>query len=51
MVKVEVTYRPSMEYQSVSAEIQLGEKDHRIIVEQGNLIPYLEVKYYSKNEK
>jgi len=48
VVKVEVAFWPSMEYQSVSANIKFGKGDSRIVVEQGNLIPYLELKYYSK---
>jgi hypothetical protein len=35
-----------MEYQSVSAVIKLGKNQERVVTEEGNLIPYLEVKYY-----
>jgi tetratricopeptide (TPR) repeat protein len=48
VVKVEVAFWPSMEYQSVSANIMIGKSDVRIVKEKGNLIPYLELKYYSK---
>lgn len=47
VVKVEIAYWPSMEYQLVSANTMIGKNDSRIVVEEGNLIPYLEVKYYS----
>ncbi|MBM3235914.1 DUF2271 domain-containing protein [Candidatus Poribacteria bacterium] len=46
IVKVEVTYWPSMQSQLVSATIKVGEKEEQVVVEEGNLIPYLEVKYY-----
>ncbi len=46
IIKVEVSYWPSMKYQSVSAPIKLGKKEERTVVEEGNLIPYLEVKYF-----
>jgi tetratricopeptide (TPR) repeat protein len=45
-IKVEVHYWPSMEYQMVSATIKLGETGGRTVVEEGNLIPYLEVRYF-----
>lgn len=45
-VKVEVAYWPSMEYQLVSAAINLGKTQEQAVTEEGNLIPYLEVKYY-----
>jgi hypothetical protein len=46
IIKVEVAYWPSMEYQSTSAAIKLGKNPERVVTEEGNLIPYLEVKYY-----
>lgn len=46
IIKVEAAYWPSMEYQSVSAAIKLGKNQERVVTEEGNLIPYLEVKYY-----
>ena len=45
VVKVEVAYWPSMQYQRVEVPITLGKKDERVAVEEGNLIPYVEVKY------
>jgi tetratricopeptide (TPR) repeat protein len=45
VIKVEVCYWPSMKYQLTTADIQLGNKDSKTLVEEGNLIPYLEVKY------
>jgi tetratricopeptide (TPR) repeat protein len=46
IIKVEVAYWPSMEYQMVSAAINLGKNQKQAVTEEGNLIPYLEVKYY-----
>jgi tetratricopeptide (TPR) repeat protein len=46
VVKVEVAYWPSKQYQLVSAAVTLEEKGDRIIVEQGKFIPYLEVNYF-----
>lgn len=46
VVKVEVAYWPSMQYQLVSAAVNLEEKGDRILVEQGKFIPYLEVNYF-----
>ncbi len=51
VVKVEVHYWPSMEYQMVSATIRLGEAGGRTVVEEGNLIPYLEVRYFPEGGK
>jgi tetratricopeptide (TPR) repeat protein len=45
-IKVEVAYWPSMEYQMVSAAINPGKNQEQAVTEEGNLIPYLEVKYY-----
>ena len=47
-VFVEVSYWPSMQYQRVSAAVRIGKKEKKTVVEQGNLIPYLEVKYIIK---
>jgi hypothetical protein len=44
-VFVEVSYWPSMQYQRVEAPIKIGKKDARVVVQEGNLIPYLEVHY------
>jgi len=51
IIKVEVAYWPSMKYQLVSAAIKLGKKEARVVVEEGNLIPYLDVKYFPKRGK
>jgi len=42
---VEVAYWPSMQYQRVEASIPVGKKEARKVVEEGNFIPYLEVRY------
>jgi tetratricopeptide (TPR) repeat protein len=46
VVKVEVAYWPSMQYQLVSAAVDLGEKEDRTVVEEGKFAPYLEVNYF-----
>jgi len=46
VVKVEVAYWPSMQYQLVSAAVTFGEKGDQIIVEQGKFVPYLKVNYF-----
>lgn len=46
VIKVEVHYWPSMEYQIVTAAIKVGKRRERIVTEKGKLIPYLELKYY-----
>ena len=46
VVKVEVRYWPSMQYQLVSAAVKLGEKADKTVVEEGNFVPYLEVTYF-----
>ena len=48
VVKVEVAFWPSMEYQSTKANFTIGKKDTRVVVEEGNLVPYVMVKYYSE---
>lgn len=45
LVKVEVTYWPSMQYQRVEVPISIGKKDERVVIEEGNLIPYVEIEY------
>ncbi len=45
ILKVETCYWPSMKYQLATANIQLGNKDGKTVVEEGNFIPYLEVEY------
>jgi tetratricopeptide (TPR) repeat protein len=44
-VFVEVSYWPSMQYQRVEAPIMVGKNQARKVVEEGNIIPYLEVGY------
>ena len=46
VVKVEVAYWPSMQYQLVSAAVNFEEKGDQIIVEQGKFVPYLKVNYF-----
>ena len=38
-------YWPSMLYQLVSATVTVGEGRDRGVIEEGNLVPYLEVTY------
>lgn len=45
VVKVEVSYWPSMQYQRVEVPISIGKKDERVVIEEGNLIPYVELRY------
>jgi tetratricopeptide (TPR) repeat protein len=45
VVKVETHYWPSMKYQMVSAPISVGESEDRVVVEEGDFIPYLEARY------
>jgi len=45
VVKVEVSYWPSMKYQMVEAPIKIGGERTRSVVEDGHFIPYLEVRY------
>jgi tetratricopeptide (TPR) repeat protein len=44
-ILVEVSYWPSMQYQRVEAPIVIGNGASRRVVEEGNIIPYLEVRY------
>ncbi|MDH4212225.1 MAG: DUF2271 domain-containing protein [candidate division WOR-3 bacterium] len=44
-VVVEVAYWPSMQYQRVEAPVNINKREVRKVVEEGNLIPYLEVRY------
>lgn len=48
VAKVEVSHWPSMQYQLAEATIELGKKEQRAVIEEGNFIPYLEVAYYPK---
>ncbi|UCG91624.1 MAG: DUF2271 domain-containing protein [candidate division WOR-3 bacterium] len=45
VVKAEVAYWPSMQYQRVEAPVTLARKPERIVIEEGRFIPYLEIKY------
>ena len=45
LVRAEVSYWPSMQYQVVSARIEVGGGEKTVEVEEGNLIPYLGVRY------
>jgi len=51
IVKVEVAYWPSMEYQLVSTSIDVGKGKTSSLKKEGDLIPYLEVKYYPVDNK
>jgi hypothetical protein len=42
---VEVAFWPSMQYQRVETPINIGKKSVQSVKEEGNLIPYMEVKY------
>ncbi len=44
-VFVEVAYWPSMQYQRVETKIAVGKKEAREVVQEGNMIPYLEVRF------
>jgi tetratricopeptide (TPR) repeat protein len=48
IVKIEVAYWPSLQYQSVAAKINIKKEGARTIVEEGDLIPYMEVSYHKK---
>lgn len=45
VLKVEVAYWPSMQYQRVEVPLKVGKKDRQVVIKEGNLIPYLEAKY------
>lgn len=45
VVKVEVSYWPSMKYQMVEAPVTIGDKEMKSVTAEGNFIPYLEVTY------
>jgi len=48
VVKIEVAFWPSMEYQSATAHFTIASKESRVVVEEGNLLPYIMVKYYPR---
>jgi len=50
-IKVEVCHWPHVKYQLVETPIKIGKKKSNTIVEEGKLIPYLEVTYYPKGGK
>jgi len=45
VVKVEVHHWPSMKYQMVEGEIEIGDKETRVIVKEGDFLPYLKLTY------
>jgi len=45
VVKVEVHHWPSMKYQMVEGEIEIGDRETRVVVQEGDFIPYLMVIY------
>jgi tetratricopeptide (TPR) repeat protein len=45
LIKVEVSHWPSMKYQVVSATVEIGGAQAVKVIEEGDYIPYLEVKY------
>lgn len=45
VVRVEVMYWPSMQYQRAEAPLKVGKKDSQVVIKEGNHIPYLEAKY------
>ncbi|MFO7891938.1 MAG: tetratricopeptide repeat protein [bacterium] len=47
-VNIETAYWPSMEYQMVSAPVSLSCKSKKTVIEEGNLIPYVEVRYFAE---
>jgi len=48
LVKAEIAFWPSMQYQAISAQVSLGQRDSRCLVEEGNLVPYFEAKYVAQ---
>jgi len=47
-VNIETAYWPSMEYQMVSAPVNLSSTNKKTVVEEGNVIPYVEVRYFAE---
>jgi len=45
VIKVEVHHWPSMKYQMVEGEIEVGDKEARLVVEEGDFLPYLKLTY------
>jgi len=48
IVKVEVSSWPSMKYQLASVPIEIGGKERKSMLKEGNVIPFLEATYYPK---
>lgn len=44
-IKVETWHWPSMFYQIVKGEINIGDENTEIIIEEGNFIPYFKIRY------
>jgi len=44
----ECSFWPSMKYQRIEAEIKLGRKPVKKIIEEGDFLPYMEVSYFPK---
>ncbi len=49
-VNIEVAFWPSMEYQMVSVPITISSDSKKNVIEEGNLIPYVEVRYYGDDQ-
>jgi tetratricopeptide (TPR) repeat protein len=45
VVKVEAHFWPSMKYQMASGTIEVGGVEKRVVVEEGDFVPYLEIRY------
>ena len=45
VIKVEVHHWPSMKYQMVEGEIEIGEKEGQVIVREGDFLPYFKLTY------
>jgi len=45
VVKVEVHHWPSMKYQMVEGEVEIGNRETRVIVQEGDFLPYLKLTY------
>jgi tetratricopeptide (TPR) repeat protein len=48
IIRVEAAFWPSMEYQAVAATIKVSQDQKQVVMKEGNLIPFLEVKYIPK---
>ncbi len=48
VVKIEVAYWPSMQYQSSSAHIPIGARGAKVVIQEGDLVPYLSVEYFAR---